>query len=462
MIEGEQIYSNKTDTTYTVFQSLKSGGQAEVAYAVSDRGKETFVIKRLLNVRYSEVGISAEKCKHFEYNQQRVYQEINKRTLPCGACTYIHDFFREKTFYYVVTGKIGAIEFDVKQLSVAMPIEDKLFLFRIIVYSFLPLEKANIIHADVKPENILLKQVGKQYVAKLIDFESAFHIDSPPEKGYVVGTEPYYSPELAAYNIENNVVDASVLSTKSDIFSLGIILYELLTGKYPIPKETGKYVWEVIKEGGSVRLLNTWSPNLCSLIESMLNLNPRKRPGVLEILKMLKNITDSTTPPTHITRPAVIIRHENKRMAYVSFLTLNKNALISYNVDNMGWKEYKTPFILADDDVQLDVQISLNKSDGKAEKRRFVYNICVSANRQKKVVRPVIKIVDREVTITCKNPDAIIYYTLNGTSPNKRSFIYGGTFNVGRNVTIKAFARCIVFLPSDVVSQNSSSNVLFS
>lgn len=462
MIIGEQIYSNKTNATYTVFQTLKSGGQAEVAYVTSNKVKNVLFIKRLLNIRYSEVGSLAEKCKNFEYNRRRVYQDINKGTLPGGACSYVYDFFRENTFYYVVTEKIDAIEFDIKQLSNVMPIEDKLFLFRIIVYSFLPLEKADIIHADVKPENILLKNTGKQYVAKLIDFESAFHIDTPPEKGCIVGTEPYYSPELAEYNAENNAVGASVLTTKSDIFSLGIILYEFLTGEYPVSKEYGKYAFELIKDGGCVKMHAEWSLPLCSLIKSMLSLNPEYRPNVMDLLEGLKEITDMSTPPDYITTPSIIMRRETSKVAYVDFLSLNKNVDVLYNIDNMGWVEYETPFTLKDDDVQLDIQIVLYKSDGTIEQKIFRYNISVSASRKIKVSRPIIKIVDSQVTIECGNSDATIHYTLDGTSPTKKSPIYNGRFCVEENVMIKAFVRCVGFLPSDVVSVNSSSKVRFS
>lgn len=462
MIIGEQIYSNKTNVTYTVYQTLKSGGQAEVAYVTSNKVKNVLFIKRLLNIRYSEVGALAEKCKNFEYNRRRVYQDINKGTLPGGACSYIYDFFRENTFYYVVTEKIDAVKFDIKQLFNVLPIEDKLFLFRIIAYSFLPLEKAGIIHADVKPENILLKNTGEQYVAKLIDFESAFHLDTPPEKGCIVGTEPYYSPELAEYNAENNAVGASVLTTKSDIFSLGIILYEFLTGEYPVPQGCGKYVFEFIKSGGCVKMHLDWSPPLCSLIKSMLNLNPKYRPNVIELLEELKKITDISTPPDSITNPLITIRRETDKVAYVSILSLNKNVDILYNADNTGWIEYETPFILKDDDVQLDIQVVLHKSDEKIEKKKFRYDISVSVNRKTKVSRPIIKIIDSQVTIECGNSDATIHYTLDGSSPTKKSPIYNGRFCVEENVMIKAFVRCVGFLPSDVVSINSSSKVRFS
>lgn len=94
-----------------------------------------------------------------------------------------------------------------------------------------------IIHRDLKPSNVLVTSYDGEPVPKVIDFglatavrEGVIHDESKTEAGTVLGTFQYMSPEQA--DTGNADVD-----TRSDVYSLGVLLYELLTGRTPISRE---------------------------------------------------------------------------------------------------------------------------------------------------------------------------------------------------------------------------------
>ncbi|MHC4210005.1 MAG: tetratricopeptide repeat protein [Planctomycetota bacterium] len=95
-----------------------------------------------------------------------------------------------------------------------------------------------IIHRDLKPSNILIERFGDEHVPKVIDFGIAkamgFSLTGRTpvtEQGQLIGTPEYMSPEQA-------VMSALNVDTRTDIYSLGVVLYELLTGALPFDPQT--------------------------------------------------------------------------------------------------------------------------------------------------------------------------------------------------------------------------------
>ena len=119
-----------------------------------------------------------------------------------------------------------------------LTIEDRLNLFRQVCLAVQHAHQKGIIHRDIKPSNILISIQDDQVIPKIIDFGIAKALAQPlteqtlaTEESQLLGTPEYMSPEQA----EMTSVD---IDTRSDIYSLGVLLYVLLTGALPFDSDT--------------------------------------------------------------------------------------------------------------------------------------------------------------------------------------------------------------------------------
>ena len=120
-----------------------------------------------------------------------------------------------------------------------LTVEGRLELFSQVCSAIQHAHQKGVVHRDIKPSNVLVTMVEGVPRVKVIDFGLAKAIQAETlltersfqtEFGLVVGTFQYMSPEQASS-------DTSDIDTRSDVYSLGVLLYELLTGSTPIEKE---------------------------------------------------------------------------------------------------------------------------------------------------------------------------------------------------------------------------------
>lgn len=131
-----------------------------------------------------------------------------------------------------------------------------------------------ILHRDLKSQNIFLTQNG---LVKLGDFGIAKCLKNTVEKAKtVVGTPYYLSPEI---------VQNKPYSFKSDIWSLGILLYEMCALKMPFDASNLASLSLKIIKGSYNPLSTVYTKDLRGLVASMLNVDMNKRPSINEILR---------------------------------------------------------------------------------------------------------------------------------------------------------------------------------
>ncbi|MFK7736661.1 MAG: protein kinase [Pirellulaceae bacterium] len=152
---------------------------------------------------------------------------------------------------YFVMELVNGVPFtqycDEKRLSVA----ERLKLFVPVCEAVQHAHQKGVIHRDLKPSNVLVGLVDGVAIPKVIDFglakatEQSIRLTDESmatEFGRVLGTFEYMSPEQAS-------MDSMDVDTRTDIYSLGVMLYELLTGSTPLNHETAKQrvIWKILE-----------------------------------------------------------------------------------------------------------------------------------------------------------------------------------------------------------------------
>ncbi|XP_019391734.1 PREDICTED: dual specificity mitogen-activated protein kinase kinase 4 [Crocodylus porosus] len=143
-------------------------------------------------------------------------------------------------------------------------------------------ENLKIIHRDIKPSNILLDRNGN---IKLCDFGISGQLVDSIAKTRDAGCRPYMAPERIDPSASRQGYDV-----RSDVWSLGITLYELATGRFPYPKWNSVFdqLTQVVK-GDPPQLSNSeereFSPSFINFVNLCLTKDESKRPKYKELLK---------------------------------------------------------------------------------------------------------------------------------------------------------------------------------
>jgi eukaryotic-like serine/threonine-protein kinase len=212
---------------YKLLQVIGHGGMGAVWIA-----EQSAPVKRRVALKVIKDGIgSKEILARFESEQQALSMMNHPniaRFLDSGTTATGQPFFAME----LVLGKPLTAYCDENRLS----IDQRLNLFIDVCNGVQHAHQKGIIHRDLKPGNILVTVIEGKAVAKVIDFGLAKAMESTYRLteqslftgiGQILGTMKYMSPEQAS-------LDSIDIDTRTDIYALGIILYELLTGSTPL------------------------------------------------------------------------------------------------------------------------------------------------------------------------------------------------------------------------------------
>lgn len=274
--------------TLTTELSSKDAGFSRWAFCIKN-GRE-YYIKEFLDPKYpldsGELSKSVlEKrrkvCDAIYSNNKRFYDALS--SCRTGNIIVVEDYFRFGSRYYAVTDKVTSKKMTDRQVA-QLPDEKKIILIRSLLYSFARLHEAGIVHADIKPENILLKGTKNNGVTgKIIDFDSGFLKTEPPEPDDLQGDFLYMAPEALLY-IRGK---GTKIDEKLDIFALGLLFHLYWTGELPAIEKKYHYAFEAVLDGSPIEVKRAIPEPLRSLIVKMLKKTPEERPTAAQALQIL-------------------------------------------------------------------------------------------------------------------------------------------------------------------------------
>ena len=218
MAVSDSLIDTLFDGRYRIMRKLGAGGMADV-YLAEDQELGRRVAIKILNDRHANDDQFIERFRR---------EAKNAAALNHPNIVSIYDRGNAEDTYYI------AMEFldgrSLKELIVgrgAAPINVAIEYARQILSALRFAHRHGIVHRDIKPHNVLVDGEGR---VKVTDFGIARAGTSQmTETGSIVGTAQYLSPEQAR---------GGEVDPRSDLYSLGVVLHELLTGKTPFDGET--------------------------------------------------------------------------------------------------------------------------------------------------------------------------------------------------------------------------------
>ncbi len=244
-----------------IVEEVASGGMAVVYRAVQDPLGRTVAIKALKTAAATEEHVATR----FEREARSLANLQHENIIS------IYDFHREQGALFIVMEYVAGIDlFDLLERCGRLPFDVAAIVALQVARALDYIHFRGIVHRDIKPANVM---VARQGGVKLMDFGIARDrsFEDLTEVGTGIGTPAYMSPE----QILGDKLDA-----RSDLFSLGIVLYQMVTGGKPFVEDEERSVMHKIRleRHARVRKLNPDVPReLERIIDRCLAKQPRDR-----------------------------------------------------------------------------------------------------------------------------------------------------------------------------------------
>jgi len=285
---------NSTIGEYRIIEFLGRGGMGEVYRAIHTKIGRIVAIKILTTIQADHKAIErfineARIQANLRHpNIAILYDYIEFKGMPCIIMEYVD----------------GQTLYDKIKAYGILPIETGVLIFKSVLEAVAHLHEHKIVHRDIKSNNIKINSNGE---IKLLDFGIAKDVTTPKltTDGHCIGTFDYLSPE----QIGGKEADA-----RSDVWSLGILLYEILTGKLPFEATSISKTFEKISMAHYEpvsRFNSLVSPEIENVLKKCLAKNPSDRyQSAKELLQTIRllGIANIKHKPLPVISPYILLQ----------------------------------------------------------------------------------------------------------------------------------------------------------
>ena len=305
-----------------------------------------------------------KKRKNRSSDEKEILNEIEiLKKLDHPKILKVVDFYSTLKKYYIITEYCPEGELFNEIIKVGKFDEGQAaFIINQILKAVTYCHKMNIIHRDIKPENIMITNREKNgcLQVKLIDFGTAKIFEKGHQENKYVGSSYYMAPEIIKRKYDE----------KCDLWSIGVILYILLTGRPPFDGNDDEEILENVKKG----VYDKWSypfpllsPHAKDLITKLLQYDPKKRLSAEQAIEhpWFKTAEFKKKDKVNAIAPELAKELIQNMTKYKSDNIL-KCAVIAYLVHHITNTEE------CNEASKLFIKIDLN-SDGKIEKHELVH-----------------------------------------------------------------------------------------
>jgi serine/threonine protein kinase len=246
---------------YEIIEELGQGGMGKVFKVYDHKISEVIALKLIR----PEIGVNTKAVERFK-NELKCTRKIAHRNI----CR-MYDLGSEEFFHYITMEYVPGE--DLKRFirrAGSLTTGKAIYIAKQVAEGLAEAHRLNVVHRDLKPQNIMIDQDGN---AKIMDFGIARFADTErmTGSGVMIGTPEYMSPEQA---------ELMEVDKRADIYSLGVVLYEMVSGRVPFEGETPlsiamKHKTETPR---NVREINAQvSPGLAAIISRCMEKSPANR-----------------------------------------------------------------------------------------------------------------------------------------------------------------------------------------
>ncbi len=361
---------------YKIISKLGDGSYGVVYLAVNIITKQNIAMKKI------------KKVKENEIDDMEIKNEINiLKKLDHPNIVKIIEFYSAPKAYYIITDFCSCGEL-YNQIKNQYSENQLAVLFYQVLSGLFYLHSNNIVHRDLKLENILISEIEKDKVTnekyfwvKIIDFGTAKIFEKNKSEKAVVGSSYYIAPEVLHKHYNE----------KCDTWSVGVILYMLIVGRAPFDGKDDEEIIENIEKGQfnskHKKLLNS-SEEVQDLVKKLLEVNVKKRLSSSEALKhpWFKKFNGKSLYSNIEKEKILVYLNRLRNFRINSKFQQMVLAFIVHNIPNS--KEAK--------DILKIFRMFNNKDDGKLTKKELYQGLILYYNEKeiKKEIDDIFLLLD--------------------------------------------------------------------